>query len=138
VPGRRDRGVSAAACALLLAATAGCEQEPEPLFGAQCAIDAGREHVTCTIRNHGKKASRACFRARIQPQTGEPVIARRVCTRVLGPDEQAEVPVPFEHLGRVGPAELLNNLCVVAGEWTCKLDVLETPREMTENQPKPR
>ena len=120
------------------AAAVGCEPEPEPQFTAACAPDGSLQRVTCTIRNHGKKAGRACFRARLSPEEGEPIIARRVCTKVLGPEESAEVPAIFERLGPVGPAELLSGVCVPNGQWTCKADVLETPREMTENQPKPR
>jgi hypothetical protein len=123
---------------VLAAAAAGCEAEPEPQLTAMCAPDGSLQRVTCTIRNHGKKAGRACFRARLQPQEGEPLIARRVCTKVLGPDEGAEVPAMFERLGRLEPAELLTSVCAPSGQWTCKADVLETPREMTENQPKPR
>jgi len=123
---------------LVVAAAAGCEPEPEPRFSAACAPDGSLQRVTCAIRNHGKKASRACFRARLQPQTGEPVIARRVCTKVLGPEEGAEVPAMFERLGRVEAADLVSSVCAPDGRWACKVDVLETPREMAENQPRSR
>jgi hypothetical protein len=133
----RGRRLGGASCAVLLAAAAACGADPEPLLSATCAADGAMEHVICTIRNQGKKASRACFRARLRPPAGDPIIARRVCTKVLEPDGAAEVTVPFEPLGRIQPAELLTQ-CIVAGQWACKMDVLETPREMTENQPKPR
>lgn len=125
-------------CGLVLAAAAGCAPDPEPQLTATCAPDGALQRVICTIRNHGKKAGRACFRARLSPQTGEPVIGRRVCTKVLGPEEGAEVPALFERLGRVEPADLVSSVCAPDGQWACKVDVVETPREMSENQPKPR
>jgi hypothetical protein len=122
----------------LALAVAACEAEPEPLFGATCAPDASMEGVTCTIRNHGKKASRACFRARVQPETGDPIIARRICTKVLGPEQSAEVPAQFEKIGGIEPSSQLVTQCMKYGQWTCKVDVVETSREMSENQPKAR
>ena len=131
------RGGRARALALA-AAVAACDPEPEPLFGATCAPSASMEGVTCTIRNHGKKASRACFRARVQPETGDPIIARRICTRVLGPGQSAEAPAQFEQVGGIAPSGQLVAQCARNGEWACKVDVVETSREMAEDQPKER
>jgi hypothetical protein len=126
----------AAACALALAAA--CEPAPEPRLAATCAPDVGMDGVTCTVKNHGNKASRACLRARIVPEASPEIITRRVCTAVLGPGESAEARPPMEKLGRIGPAELLGGQCVKAGQWTCKVEVVETSREMAEDHPRER
>src|SRR5262249_12967534 len=133
--------VSALAGALALAfAGSGCKSEPdpEPRFGATCVPDGSMEKVTCTVKNHGTKASRACLRVRIQPpsEVGPEIITRRVCTGVLGRGRSAEVTPLFERLGRITPAQLLSSQCLDAGQWQCKLEVVETSREMAENLPK--
>ena len=129
--------MAAVAVAMAAAAVLGaCKPEPEPLFSATCGRDEAAGQVKCTIRNQGKKEGRACFRPRIHFETGEPLITRRVCTRVLAPGESTEVPALFERMGRVNVEELLQTRCAPSGQWTCKVDVLETSREMMENQPK--
>ena len=96
----------AAACALLLA-VGGCGgPEPEPRFAATCGFDESQARIACSIKNHGNKASRACFRARLQPETGEPIITRRVCTAVLGPGQSAQVTPPVERVRNVEPTDL--------------------------------
>jgi hypothetical protein len=71
-------------------------------------------------------------------ESGETIVARRVCTAVLAPEQSAEVPALFERLARMTTGELLQSQCAPMGQWTCKIDVVETSREMMENQPKPR
>lgn len=128
----------AAAAVGALAVVAGCEPAAEPLMAATCAPSAAMDRLTCTVRNSGKKASRACLRARVQPQEGAPLIGRRVCSKVIEPGQAVEVTPLFEQLGLRQPADVLAGLCVVNGQWACKVDVVETPREMIENVPKER
>ena len=123
--------------ALLLAAAA-CDPPAEPRFAATCSPDDTMTQVKCTIKNHGTKASRACLRARLQPEEGPETITRRVCTVVLGPGQSAQVTPPFEQLGRISPGELILSQCAPTGQWTCKVSVVETSSEMAENIPKER
>jgi hypothetical protein len=91
------------------------------------------EQVTCRVHNHGKKAGRACFTARVQPETGAPLVARRACT-VLEPGHSTEATPQFVLLDpRRG--ETMTDRCLRQGRWTCKVDVVETPDELLENQP---
>jgi hypothetical protein len=124
----------------LVAATAvaACEPAAEPLMAATCGPSAAMDRLTCTIRNSGKKASRACLRARVQPQEGAPLIGRRVCTKVIEPGQAAEVTPLFEQLGLRHPSDVLTGMCMVHGQWACKVDVVETSREMVEDVPKVR
>jgi hypothetical protein len=138
VAGWAAAAVAMAVVAAAIAALGACKPEPEPLFSATCGRDEAAGQVKCTILNQGKKEGRACFRPRIHFETGEPLITRRVCTRVLAPGESAEVPALFERMGRVNVEEMLQTKCAPSGQWTCKVDVVETSREMMENQPKSR
>lgn len=126
------------AAALALALAAACSPAPEPRMAATCAPDASMEQLTCAVKNHGNKASRACLRVRVRPEDAPEIITRRVCTAVLGPGASAQVTPLFEQLGRMSPVELLTGQCVKAGQWTCKVEVVETSREMTENLPRER
>lgn len=121
----------AAAVALAACALAACDAPAEPLLAAGCVPDVAMEQVTCTIRNNGTAASRACFTARVQPEVGMPIIARRVCTAVLEPGQATEVKPPFAQLERARHGQTLASRCMQAGVWTCKIDVVETPREMS-------
>jgi hypothetical protein len=125
--GVHARALAAAA----LAALAACGPDAEPRLDAACAPDAAMEQVTCKIRNNGTAASRACFTARVQPEAGAPLIARRMCTAVLEPGQATEVKPLFEQLDRVRRADTLVSRCVRQARWTCKIDIVETPREMS-------
>jgi hypothetical protein len=120
-------GARAIALAAVLAA---CGPAAEPRFDAACAPDVAMEQVTCTIRNNGTKAGHACITVRAQPEAGLPLIARRLCTALLEPGHASEVKPQFEQLERVRRAKTLPSRCLKLGRWTCKLDVVETPREM--------
>jgi len=137
VTGRRSSALVWAAAGALALAAAACSPAPEPLFRATCTPGAGMDRVTCTIRNDGKQASRACFRARAQPEAGEPLIARRVCTKVLEPGQSIDAAVQFE-LGRHLSTALVTTQCMKDGRFACKLDVVETSYEMTRDIPRER
>jgi hypothetical protein len=133
--GARARALAAAA-ALAGAAAGGsgalgaCGSAAEPMFAAACGPDPTMERVVCTVRNNGTAAGNACFTARAQPETGLPLIARRVCTAVLAPGQAVEVVPPFEQIERVRRANTLASRCLRLGRWTCRVDIVETPREM--------
>ncbi len=123
-------GTRALALAVAAAALAACGSGAEPRLAAACGPDVTMEQVTCMIRNNGTAASRACFTARVQPPAGVPLVARRVCTAVLEPGQSAEVMPPFEQLDRVKRAGTLAGRCLRQGRWLCKVDIVETPRQM--------
>jgi hypothetical protein len=136
---RAGRGAPAGLAALVglaaLAGLAACEPEAGPRFAATCAPDATMEQVTCRIHNHGKRAGRACFTARVQPVEGTPFVAQRVCTGVLSPGHSLEAKPAFELLDRTRRDKAVAARCLQQGRWTCKIDVVETPDEMLQNQP---
>ena len=59
-----------------------------------------------------------------------PLIARRVCTAVLEPGQAVEVMPPFEQIERVRRANTLASRCLRQGQWICRVDIVETPRQM--------
>ena len=133
------RVLAAAALGALaaLAALGACDPAAEPRFAATCGPDTTMEKVTCRIHNHGKKAGRACVTARVQPETGVALVARRVCTAVLEPGHSAEATPQFEQLDRRPNSNPVASRCLRLGRWTCKVDVVETPDQLLENQPTP-
>lgn len=131
--GRVPAGLAGLAGLAALAVLAACEPAAEPRFAVTCAPNATMEQVVCRVHNHGKKAGRGCFTARIQPETSAPFVARRACT-VLEPGHSAEAVPQFVQLDpRHG--KTVASQCLRQGQWTCKVDVVETPDEMLENQP---
>jgi hypothetical protein len=131
------RGGRAPATLAALAALAACDPAAEPRFAATCAPDTAMEQVTCRIHNHGKQAGRACFTARVQPETGTPLVAQRMCTGVLEPGRSVEATPRFEPLDRLQRSKTVVSRCLRQGRWTCKVDVAESPDELLENQPTP-
>jgi hypothetical protein len=118
------------ALALAAAVLAACSPADEPRFDAACAPNVAMEEVTCTIRNNGTAAGHACITARVQPPAGPPLIARRLCTALLEPGRSTEVTPEFEQLERVRRAKTLPSRCLRLGRWICRVDIVETPREM--------
>ncbi len=129
--GSSGRALALAAAAALTA----CGPTAEPRFDAACAPDVGMEQVRCTIRNNGTKEGHACITARAQPEAGPPLIARRLCTGLLQPGHAIEVTPEFEQLERVRRGKTVASRCLKQGQWTCKVDVVETPREIAGQSP---
>ncbi len=112
---------------LLLAA---CQKDDTPEFHATCKPDSTLSGMECTVENVGKTTGRACFTAREQPPKAQPLIARRLCTKVLAPGEK--------QTGMTPKFELVENLqpkCSPDGTWICKDEIVETPQMLGQNLP---
>ena len=122
----------AIAAAVMLGA---CGEDAEPRFQASCAADSAMEKIECVVVNQGTKAGRACLTARLQPEQGAPIIARRACTGVLAPERTAVVTPAFEQLPVSRVRRTLASRCVKHGRWSCTIDIVENSRQLGENLP---
>jgi hypothetical protein len=128
--GRAHAVARALVAAVATAGAAACGAAAEPMFAAACGPDPTMEQVTCTVRNNGTAAGNACLTVRAQPETGMPLIARRVCTAVLAPGQAVEVTPSFEQIERVRRASTVASRCLRQGQWICRVDIVETPGQM--------
>jgi len=128
-------GLAGLAALAALAGLAACEPAAAPSFAATCEPSATMEQVICRVHNHGKRAGRACFTARVQPESGPPLVAQRMCTGMLEPGRSLEATPSFEQLDRARRGKTVPDRCVRQGRWTCKVDVVETADELLQNQP---
>jgi hypothetical protein len=114
---------------------AACKSEGEPRFSVTCEPNLGMEQIACKVHNHGTKAGRACFTARVQPEQGQMLVGRRLCTGMLEPGRTMEGTPVFDQLDPTRRKLTFTRLCVKDGQWTCKVDIVETPEQLLENQP---
>jgi hypothetical protein len=121
-----------------LGALGACGEEAEPRFHASCTPDPALEKLACTITNQGTKAGRACLTARLQPEQGAAIIARRACTSVLAPEQSAVVTPAFEQLATSRARKTLASRCAKDGRWSCVIDIVENSRQLGENLPAER
>jgi hypothetical protein len=113
----------------LLVFVLGCKRDA-PEFRASCAPNSALDGLQCVVENVGTASGRACMTAREQPPKAQPLVARRLCTNVLGPGEKSPPMVPtFDR--KVN----LQKLCAPDGIWVCKDEIVETPQMLGENIP---
>lgn len=136
--GRWGAVASAVVALAVLGMLGACGEEAEPRFHASCTPDPELEKLTCTVANQGTKAGRACLTARLQPEQGAPIIARRACTSVLAPEQSVTVTPAFEQLPTARVHKTLASRCAKNGSWSCKIDIVENSRQLGENLPAER
>ena len=116
--------------AFVLLLVLGCQKDDAPKFRASCKPNSSLDGLECVVENVGKRAGRACMTAREQPPKSQPVVARRLCTKVLAPGEKTPTLVPtFD--GKPN----LQKICAPDGTWVCKDEIVETPQMLGENIP---
>ena len=116
---------------LLLVLLVAChEDEPKAEFRASCKPAASNDAIECVVENVGKRPGRACLTAREQPPKKPPLIAKRLCTKVLAPGEKSATLAP-----KFADAPDLQPICAPDGTWVCKGDIVEKPHELGDNIP---
>ena len=113
----------------LTALLAGCSAGDDIRFSATCSPAVDHDRVTCTVQNLGNAASRACLTVKLDVPERRPIVARRVCTGVLAPQQTVTVAPPF--VDKLTP-------CLNDNRWWCKIEILENSRTMGENLPPAR
>ncbi len=108
----------------------GCKkQSATPEMRASCKPDTNLDSLICTVENVGKHRSRACVTAREQVPKAIPLVAQRVCTKMLEPGEKLTFKPKFDRY------ESLQPVCAPDGKWVCRDEIVETPAMLTENMP---
>jgi len=85
--------------------------------------------MECSVENISKTPGRACVTSREQVPKSRPVIAQRVCTKVLAPGEKLDFKPKFDRY------ETLQPVCSPDGTWICRDEIVETPEMLGENIP---
>jgi hypothetical protein len=117
---------------IMLLLFAGCQKDvakPIVSFRASCKPDANHDRLECSVENIGNRPRRACVTAREQVPKSRPLIAQRVCTKVLAPGEKHEFVPKFDHTPSLQP------LCAPEGQWVCRDEIVETPEMLDQNIP---
>ena len=117
--------------AIMLVLFAACQKDTAPAvsFRASCKPNATLDGMACTVENIGTKPARACVTSREQVPKSRPVIAQRVCTKVLAPGEKLDFKPKFDRY------ETLQPVCSPDGTWICRDEIVETPEMLGENIP---
>jgi hypothetical protein len=117
------------AIALLLFTACQKDAPPEPSFLASCKPNANLDGMECSVENIGKRPGRACVTSREQVPKSRPLIAQRVCTKVLAPGEKHAFIPKFDRTPSLQP------MCSPEGQWVCRDEIVETPAMLGQNIP---
>lgn len=114
---------------VLLVAACQKDQPAKPSFRASCKPNGTLDGMECVVENVGKIRGRACVTSREQVPKSRPLIAQRVCTKVLEPGEKHAFSPKFDRV------ESLQPMCSPDGQWVCRDEIVETPEMLGENIP---
>jgi len=112
---------------------AACKKTDKPVdkaaFKASCKPNPTHDGMDCTVENISTKPGRACVTSREQVPKSRPLIAQRVCTKVLQPGEKHAFSPSFDRYPTLQP------VCAPDGTWICIDEIVETPEMLGENIP---
>jgi hypothetical protein len=114
---------------LFITACQSKQEPPKPAFRASCKPNATLDGMECSVENISAKPGRACVTSREQVPKSRPLIAQRVCTKVLAPGEKHAFRPKFDRY------ESLQPMCSPDGTWICRDETVETPEMLGENIP---
>jgi hypothetical protein len=116
---------------IMLLLFAACQKDAPPVatFRASCKPNANLDGMECTVENIGANPRRACVTSREQVPKSRPLIAQRVCTKVLAPGEKHSFVPKFDNTPSLQPA------CSPDGKWVCRDEIVETPEMLDKNIP---
>lgn len=117
---------------LLLLALVACQKDvptPTASFRASCKPNANLDGMECVVENIGTTPRRACVTSREQVPKSRPLIAQRVCTKILAPGEKHAFVPKFDRTPSLQP------MCSPDGQWVCRDEIVESPEMLDKNIP---